>query len=126
MSGRGRAPDVVAEDAVVHGLQALGAFADDYDVGAVDGSGAFAQASVGEHAVVEDGTVVFGDHYCDGGLDVAVLEGVVEHYHVDGGVDAEELADAVHAVFAHGYGYVAAEFAVDLVGFVADVAWCGV
>lgn len=112
---------IVLEYAVFNGFELWGAFGHHHHVGAVDGFGRFAQAPQREQLVEKHGIVELCEHNRHRRFHIAVLEGVVEHYEVDAGVEPQKLLDAGTAILAYGHGYVASVFLVNLVGLVTDV-----
>ncbi len=118
---RGEELVVLYYHAVVDRPHVFGTFGDHNYIGSVYASRGLAQAPVRQHFVVVDGSVVLRDEDRDGGLDVAVLESVVEKDEVELRVEAAQLANAEYTVFADGDGNASVEFVINLICLVAYV-----
>lgn len=111
--------EVLADDPVVEGFHLLGTLGDDHYLSPRELRRTVAQPSEGQHAVFVDGVVVVHQDDVDPGLDVAVLEGVVQYNQVHLRMGFAQPLDPFDASFADGDGDVGVlEF--DLFGFVAD------
>ena len=65
-----------------HRLQVLWTFRDDHDVGSVLSAQRLTQSSCREHLVVDDESVVIYQQDVDAWFYVAMLESIVEQYHI--------------------------------------------
>ena len=98
-------------------MRALG---DDDDVGTVLAVQRLAQASCRQQFVVDDEPVVVDEQDIDAGLDIAVLEGIVEQDDIQLLVEFHELVDGMTAVFIDRHRNIL-ELLLHLVGLVANL-----
>ena len=110
----------LGDDTVLHGLQVFRTFGDDDDVGTVLSRQWLAQSAGRQQHVVDNQTVVVDQQDVDAGLDITVLEGVVQEYDIDILVILHQRIDAMTAVLVDSHDDIA-ELLLHLVRFVANL-----
>jgi len=80
---RGEEIVLIRHKPVVERAQTFGTFGNHHYVGPVNATVRLTESTVRQHTVFIYRVVVFGNEDSDRGLDVAMLEAVVEHYKVD-------------------------------------------
>ena len=111
----------LGDDAESHGFEFLRALGNDNHVGTVLAIQGLAQSSGRQQLVVDDETMIVHEQDIDAGLDVAVLEGIVEQHDVDATVDPYERLDAMHALLVDRHDGLG-EFQLHLHRLVSNVA----
>ena len=116
---------VVGRDSEIKWLEVGGTFGHYHYVGSVYATGRFTQMAVGKHMVFRQRMIVFRYHNRHRCFHIAVLEGIVQNYHLQSGVKSQKFCDTGHAVLAYGHCHFAVELVIYLIGFVAYVTRSG-
>ena len=73
----------LGDDPELHRFEVVRAFGDNNYVGPVLAAERFAQSSCRQEFVVDDQSMIVNEQDVDSRFDIAVLEGIIEQYHVD-------------------------------------------
>ena len=111
----------------LHRFQVLRTFGDDHDVGTVLSAQRFAEPSCRHHLVIDDETVIIYQQDVDAWLDIAVLEGIVQQYHIHV-LGFPVVLQMVNTSYSFGIycNIDVLEFLVHLEGFIANLCHLGI
>ena len=112
---------IILENPVFQSLELLGTFGHHNHIGTVNSTHRFPQPTERQQFVEKHRIIELRQHNRNGGLDIPMLESIVEHYEVYAGVKAKHLVNPCTTVLTYSHSHVIAEFLINLVWFITYI-----